>query len=565
VTLEPGSPWCLSFHLWVPDQSGDCVVLHRQQGTDTGFYGTELVIRDGKLQLAMIRFWPGQAQAIRTTGSLPREAWIHIVLGNDGSGEVTGLRLIVNGRNDYEIVRDNLYKSPGAGGSGFAAGARFRSTGLAGGRIDDVRVWPRLLTRVEASLLADGLEDADASVFDESSLREHFVETSAGHQAIASELSGATRAVFAAREPVVETMVMEEQPEPEPVWVLARGAYDAPRTDELRVERNVPGCLPPWPADAPRNRLGLARWLVRQDHPLTARVAVNRLWQGFFGRGLVDSSQDFGLQGSYPSHPELLDALARDFVESGWDFKRLCRQIVLSSTYRQTSVCGPELRERDPVNRLLARGPATRLTAEMLRDTALAASGLLDRTMGGPPVSPYQLPTLWTENNTMTNGWRQSAGRDLYRRSLYSVRKRTAPVPNMQVFDAPSREFSCVMRSQTTTPLQALTLLNDVQFVEAMRALAAGVLAAHPADTSAQLEEVYVRLAGRRPTGAERAILAEAHAGQWAIFAADLAAARQLLESGDSDPPAEVDLADAAALTMVAQLVLNSDAVVWKR
>ncbi len=565
ATLEPGAAWCVSFRLWLPNALGDCVVLHRQQGTDTGFYGTELVLKDGKLQLAMIRFWPGQALAIRSTSNLPRDEWVHVLVSNDGSGEVTGLRLIVNGRNDYEIVRDNLYKSPGAGGSGFAAGARFRSTGLAGGRIDDVRVWPRPLTRVEASLLADGLVEAHASVFDETSLREHFTETATDHQALADELAEATRAVFAAREPVVETMVMEESASPQPAWVLFRGAYDSPRTDADRVERGVPGCLPALPTGVPANRLGVARWLTTPDHPLTARVAVNRFWQVFFGSGPVSTPQDFGLQGSFPSHARLLDGLAAEFVTSGWDVKGLCRRIVLSATYRQTSVCTDELRERDPDNRLLARGPASRLTAEMLRDAALAAGGLLDGTMGGPPVSPYQLPTLWQENNTMTNGWQQSTGRDLYRRSLYSVRKRTAPVPNMQVFDAPTREFCCVARSQTTTPLQALTLLNDVQYVEAMRGLALRAIQASPADSASQVGDVFVRLAGRAPTEKERLILGKALHEQHEVFAADPAAARQLIETGDSDLPAGVDPVETAALTVVAQLVLNSDAVVWKR
>lgn len=563
--LEPGQIWSVAFRLWVPDGLDGGVVLHRQAGTDTGFYGTELVLADGRLRLSSIRFWPGDAISIETRSPVANESWISVAISNDGSGVASGLRLRVNGKEDCEIVRNRLYKAPGAGGTGFSLGARFRSTGIKGALVDHVTVFDRPLTAVEADLYSRDEVSIQQDRVPEKDAREHFLALSGEWLAERAAVAAAVRNVFAAREPVVETMVMEELPEPQATWVLARGAYDAAKSDAQRVQRGVPGCLPPLPEGAEADRLGIARWLVEENHPLTARVAVNRVWQGFFGRGLVETPQDFGIQGSYPGHPALLDGLARDFVESGWDFKWLCRQIALSATYRQTSNCSPERRETDPDNRLLARGPAGRLTAEMLRDTALAAGGLLDRTMGGPPVSPYQLPTLWTENNTMTNGWQQSTGRDLYRRSLYSVRKRTAPVPNMQVFDAPTREFCCVARSQTTTPLQALTLLNDVQFVEAMRALAVRAAANHPADVRGQITDMFMRLAGRSPTGPEADLLAETLVEQRAVFAADPAAASQLIQSGDSDPPADVDPVETAALTIVAQLILNSDATAWKR
>ncbi len=232
----------------------------------------------------------------------------------------------------------------------------------------------------------------------------------------------------------------------------------------------------PFPTEAPRNRLGLAHWLTDPRHPLTARVAVNRVWTNFFGRGLVTTPENFGRQGAAPTHPALLDWLARDFVtpasgDPGWDLKRMCRMIATSATYQQDSRCAPALRERDPENDLLARGPSRRLSAEQIRDLALAASGLLDRKMGGPPVSPYQPGgDLWRETNTMSPAYHQSTGKDLYRRSLYSVWKRTAPLPNMLAFDAVTREVCTVSRGRTNTPLQALVLLNDVQFVEAARA-----------------------------------------------------------------------------------------------
>ncbi len=275
---------------------------------------------------------------------------------------------------------------------------------------------------------------------------------------------------------------MEELPEPRPTYILARGAYDAPKTDANRVGRDTfAKFLIPFPQQAPRNRLGLAQWLTDPRHPLTARVFVNRLWANFFGRGLVTTPENFGQQGALPTNPELLDWLARDFIDHGWDIKRLCRMIVLSATFRQDSRADGELRARDPENQLLARGPSRRYRAKQIRDVALAAGGLLDRRMGGPPVSPYQPgEDLWRETNTMSPAYHQSTGKDLYRRSLYSVWKRTTPLPNMLAFDAPTREVCTVARGRTNTPLQALVLLNDVQFVEAARGLAAARLSKPP-------------------------------------------------------------------------------------
>ena len=309
-------------------------------------------------------------------------------------------------------------------------------------------------------------------------------------------------------------------------------------------------------------RLVLARWLTRPEHPLTARVAVNRLWQQLFGRGLVETVEDFGTQGRLPTHPELLDWLAKDF-QRDWDVKRALKQLVLSATYRQVSAHRPELEKRDPQNLLLARAPSYRYSAETIRDIALAASGLLDPKVGGPPVSPYQPGDLWREANTMSPGYRQSVGGDLYRRSLYTVWKRTAPMPNMVAFDAAGREVCVARRQNTSTPLQALVLLNDPQFVEAARVLGEATL-----KEGSRVDAVrfaFRRLAVREPTPEEARLLEALYQEQRQRFAADPTAAQKLLKVGEQKPDPTLSPTDVAAAAVLAQAILNLDATIWKR
>ena len=266
--------------------------------------------------------------------------------------------------------------------------------------------------------------------------------------------------------------VMEERGEPATAYLLDRGEYDKQR-DQLSPD--TPDILPPLPADAPRNRLGLARWLMSPEHPLTARVTVNRFWQEVFGTGLVKTTGDFGVSGELPSHPELLDWLAVDFREHGWDVKRFFKQLVMSATYRQAALVTPAKHEADPDNRLLSRGPRFRMDAEMVRDYALAASGLLVRKIGGRSVKPYQPPGVWEAiamNVSDTRSYERDSGEDLYRRSMYTFWKRMAPPASMDIMNAPTREYCVVRRERTNTPLQALVTLNDEQFVEAARHLA---------------------------------------------------------------------------------------------
>jgi mono/diheme cytochrome c family protein len=363
-------------------------------------------------------------------------------------------------------------------------------------------------------------------------------------------------------------MVMTEMPAPRDTFVLVRGQYDQ---HGQKVTAEVPAALPPLAKDAPRNRLGLAQWLVDPAHPLVARVIVNRYWQMYFGTGLVKTSEDFGSQGERPSHPELLDWLAREFVDSGWDVKHMQRLIVTSATYRQSSKVTPEHLATDAENRLLARGPRFRLPAEFVRDQALAVSGLLDPRIGGASVSPYQPEGLWTELSSRqdSGNWTaqvfvQSHGADLYRRTMYTFWKRTSPPPQLSTFDAPDRETCTVRRARTNTPLQALILLNDPTYVEAARKLAERMLREGGATPTEKARFAFRLCTARAPTADEERELVAAYETQKAHYASNLEQAQSLLKVGESPADAALDASELAAWTIVASVVLNLDETVTK-
>jgi hypothetical protein len=361
-------------------------------------------------------------------------------------------------------------------------------------------------------------------------------------------------------------MVMAELPQPRPAFVLNRGAYDAPGEP---VTPGVPeALLAPWPAGAPRNRLGLAQWLVQPNHPLTSRVVVNRFWTQLFGTGIVKTLEDFGYQSEWPSHPELLDWLARDFVDGGWDVKALFRSIVLSSTYRQTSDAAPALYARDPENRLLARGPRVRLTSEQIRDQALAVSGLLAEKIGGPSVRPYQPEGLYkgivVDAPYPSTTWELGKGDELYRRSLYTVWKRTVPHPAMLTFDSPDREFCSARRSRTNTPLQALVLWNETGYLEASRRLAERMLKEGGVDDAARTAFAFRLASGRAPRPAETEVLVRTLSQLRADFAARPDDAAKLVKIGASVPDPALPAVELAAAAGVANLILTLDETITK-
>jgi hypothetical protein len=361
------------------------------------------------------------------------------------------------------------------------------------------------------------------------------------------------------------TMVMQELAKPRETFVLVRGQYDQP--DKSRpVSRGVPAALGRMHDDVPRDRLGLARWLTSDENPLVARVAVNRLWEQVFGAGMVRTSEDFGMQGEWPSHPELLDWLAVELRESGWDVKRMLRLVVTSRTYRQSSRVRPDVRERDADDRWLSWFPRARLPAEQIRDAALHASGLLSERFGGPSVKPYQPEGLWQEVAMVQSNTREYArgeGADLWRRSLYTYWKRACPPPALQTLDAPTRESCVVRRATTNTPLQALALWNDEQFVEAARALAERALV-EAGSVEERLARTFRRCTGRAPDADELESLSRALHGFLERYRASPDDAAALARIGDAPLAEGVGVAELAAWTLVANAILNLDATITR-
>jgi hypothetical protein len=497
--------------------------------------------------------------AVRARQALPLDVWSQIVVSYDGSSRASGIRLYLNGvALESDVIRDHLYKDityGGGGGEGssdqppFTIGARFRDSGFKSGLIDDLQVYDVCLTAAEVA--GTIRRDArDAAAFEHYVARHHqpSIERRSELQRLRARESGMIAAV-------PEIMVMEEMPSVRPAHVLARGAYDAPGE---AVPRDTPRSLPPFPASQPRNRLGLARWLTHRGNPLAARVVVNRIWRMHFGRGIVASPEDFGSQGKLPSHPELLDWLAGWFMDQGWDVKALHRLIVTSDAYRRSSSASAESMRQDPDNHLLGRGSRRRLMAEEIRDAALAASGLLNRTIGGPSVKPYQPAGLWEQAGTGKR-YTQDHGLELYRRSLYTFWRRTSPPPAMLTFDAQSREVCSAKREVTATPLQSLVLLNDPQFVEAARVLAERLMEKYPADAAARNRDAFRALLGRAPDGTEAGILMRLFDEQRRAFAADEAAAARWLSVGESAWDRRLPRADFAAMAVVTSAIMNFD------
>ncbi len=368
----------------------------------------------------------------------------------------------------------------------------------------------------------------------------------------------------AAENKIPSTMIMSEMEKPRETFVLARGAYDKPSD---KVIPAVPAFLPPLPEGAPLNRLTLAKWVVDPANPLPARVAVNRYWQMYFGTGIVKTAEDFGSQGEAPSHPELLDWLATEFVDKGWDVKAIQRLMVTSATYRQQSPASAEMRERDPENRLLARGPRARLSAEMIRDQALAVSGLLNSKLGGIPVKTYQPDGLWEQLSAFPGRklYERSKGDDLWRRSLYSYWKRTVPPPSMMVFDAPTREFCVVKRAASSTPLQALALLNDEMYIEMSRKLAERMILEGGKTPAQRLGWAFRVATSRTASPAELKILEQGLNSRLAQYKADKAAAAKLLTAGEAPRNKTLDEVELAAYTTVASVMLNLDEVITRQ
>jgi hypothetical protein len=390
-------------------------------------------------------------------------------------------------------------------------------------------------------------------------LTDYYLAGDPERKKIADDIEKAKKAVKSAEEAVTLVMIMEERPKPRETKLLIRGAWDQYGD---KVSAGTPASLPALPPDAPAHRLALARWLVDPSHPLTARVTVNRYWQQFFGAGLVKSVEDFGSQGQRPSHPELLDWLATEFIRSGWDVKAMHRLLVTSGTYRQSSKVTPALLERDAENRLLGRGPRFRLSSAMIRDQALFASGLLVEKIGGPSVKTYQPPGIWEEMTFGIIRFQQDRGEALWRRSLYTFWRRTVGPPNL--FDAASRQVCTVRQSRTNTPLHALTLLNDVTYVEAARALGQRMIKEGGATPRERIAFAFRLVLSRAPSAGELDVLDARQQRLLERYAKDKDAATKLVKAGESKRDESLDVAELAAQAGIASLLFNLDEAMTK-
>jgi hypothetical protein len=550
------------------------VVLHHSKAPiDAGSRGYELLLENGRVAFGLHHMWPGNSLKVVSKKAIPTNEWVHVAMTYDGSSRAGGVRLFINGAPvEHDVIRDGLWKdiTYGGGEPELAIGHRFRDSGFKGGAVDDLLVYSRALAPIEVADLA-GHEVLNKALFapvaqltksDRAGLFDYFiVNIHEPSLTAAEELHALRRQQANFINPIPEAMAMEEMPKPKRAFLLKRGAYDSPGEE---VFADTPKVLPPMPKDAPRNRLGLAQWLLQPEHPLFARVTVNRAWQLMFGRGIVETSDNFGSQGAQPTNQELLDWLARDFADTRWDIKRLLKTIAMSATYRQSSKASPELLARDPQNELLARGPSRRLTAEMFRDQALALSGLLVEKIGGPSVKPYQPDGIWDIAMGKPK-YDQGHGDDLHRRSLYTFWKRTVPPPTMVTFDAADRSYCTARRQQTSTPLQALALLNDVQLVEAARLLAQRALKEGGDTADKQLAWMFRAATARNASERELAVLKKLHAAQRELFASDETAAKSFLSFGEAKADAQLPVVELAAATVVAETLLNHDATVMNR
>jgi hypothetical protein len=555
-----------SIDLWVyPNQVyDDATIFNHREDNNTGNAGYQLQFDKNRLQFDLQHSRAGNMIRVVTTDPLAVKQWSRVTMTYDGSSRAAGVALYVNGlRAPVDVVSDNLTRTirPNGGGLfggeflGIMFGRRFRFTPMKDGAIDEFRVFARALTPIEVKYLAEAAGRPAPESISATELEEVLVATDPRVANAFAELKAARNAHNELVSVVPQVPVMGDTLKPRPTYLLIRGVY-TDHGEELQpqgLERVFA-----WDPSLPKNRVGLARWLFDPRHPLTSRVFVNRMWQRAFGRGLVETSEDFGAQGSVPSHPELLDWLAVTFIESGWDIKALEKRIVMSAAFRQRSFADDSLLAKDPRNTLLARFSRVRMSAEMVRDQALATSGLLIRDVGGKSVYPYQAPSIW-------DGFAQYAYPDAdkvpadshHRRSLYSFVKRNAPHPAMATFDLPDRGTSVVRRQTSNTPLQALVLLDDPQYVEAYRALAANVLE-KPGDASTQVQTVF-RLATRRfPTEAELKRLRTYYDAQLERYTNDKTAAGALLQIGVTPPPATVDQSRLAALTNVTAVIMNT-------
>ena len=569
LALDRNTPFTIA--AWINPASGGPTCLLSKNDDRSQLRGFDIMLRKGKLAVHLIHKWNSNAIQVITDNRISTGRWQHLVVTYDGSSTAAGVRIYLNGAPQTTSAPYDRLSGSITTNEPFRIGRRSTSA-FYKGSIDDVRIYQRTFSAEEARQLADyqflsttlSIPQERRTKQQQQALRTYFLNTAAPKHFQSAERDLQTmRSKLAAHQKNIPTsMIMQENETPRETFVLLRGVYDK---QGEKVSARVPAALPEFTQELPSNRLGLARWLVSPQHPLTARVYVNRLWQQMFGVGLVKTVGDFGSQGEWPSHPELLDWLAVEFQESGWDVKHLIKQIVLSATYQQSSKVTDELFERDPENRLLARGPRFRLDAEIVRDNALQISGLLVAKQGGPSVKPYQPAGLWEAVSYDGNvTYQQDIGDGLYRRSMYTFWKRQSPPPGLMAFDAPTRETCTVNRPRTNTPLQALVLMNDPTYLEAARVLAERTLKNYSTEQE-RLQFAFRTATSHKPDQYELRVLQKVLTQQRNAYQKNPAAAEQLLQVGDASVDKTVSAIELAAWTIVASTILNMDETLTKQ
>ncbi len=558
---------------WIklPANDGSGAIASRMDNGNN-YRGWDFWVEGRRVGMHIVQKWPDDAVKVVSSNQVPANKWVHVAVSYDGTAKAAGVKVYIDGQPQQTNVQADVLKGSIKTDVPFRIGQRNSSDPVSGIALQDLRVYSRSLGPAEVESLS-GLsryagivskpvgKRTDQELND---LYDYWLQTfDESYRSLSASLSTLEReeADINARGTIAH--VMQEKDAEAMAFILFRGDYDKRRD---QVTADTPDILPPFPDGAPRNRLGLAQWLLLDEHPLTSRVTVNRFWQEVFGTGIVKTTGDFGVAGALPTHPELLDWMAIDFRESGWDIKQLFKRIVTSSAYRQSAIVTAEKLDSDPDNRLLSRGPRFRMDAEMVRDYALASSGLLVNKLGGPSVKPYQPEGVWEAiamNVSNTRSYQPDDGEGLYRRSMYWFWKRMAPPASMEIFNAPNREYCVVQRERTNTPLQALVTLNDEQFVEAARHLAQQAMQSG-GEFESRLDFIARRLLARPFREAERTVIRESLDDLAAYYSEHPDDARKLIDVGASKPDDALAPAELAAWTMLTNQLMNLDEVLCK-
>jgi len=560
----------LSYGYWINPSGGDGSSLSKMD-TSHDYRGWDLFLQGGKPAPHFVNSWPNDALKVVSKTALPMNQWSHILVTYDGSKKPDGVKIYINGKLTGQDIEANTLKSTIHTDVSMKIGRRTGDTGVQE-QVDDLVLYNRVLTAQEAESIADvsaatpylHIAPEKRTPEQKVALAELYsAENDSEYKKASAEAKQTQEAKDKLDNQITTVMVMEDLPKPRDCYILIRGAYDK---HGAKVTADTPSFLPPIPKGFPKNRLGLAEWIVSPTNPLTSRVAVNRFWERFFGTGIVATSEDFGTRAEFPSHPELLDWLATEFIRLKWDQKALIKELVTCATYKQSSDENQEIVKADPLNRYLARGPRFRMQAEVIRDQALAVAGLLVEKIGGPSVRPYQPDGVWDELNVYGNlrNYKHDTDSGLHRRSLYTIWKRTAAPPEMTLFDMTARETCRVRRARTNTPLQALVLLNDVTYFEAARVLANRMIKEGGATPKDRLNFAYEWTISRPPSAEETQILEEGINRRLAHYRQNPAAAKKLISDGDAKNDPKIDPAELAAYTVAASTILNLDETLTK-